>query len=58
MPFHDQACPVPSDHEDLLGAALGIDAADGLAAVGLEGWSNPTPYLGIEALSVIALGCT
>lgn len=41
----DDACPVPGNHNDLLTAALGADTADGLPVA-------PSPYLGIEALSI------
>ena len=43
----DDACPVLYDHADLLGAALGADAAGGIPGLG-----TPTPYHGLEALSV------
>ena len=43
----EDACPVPRDHADLFGAALGSNAADGIPGLG-----SPTPYHGLEALSV------
>ena len=43
----DDACPIPSDHADLLAAALGANASSGI-----PGLSSPTPYHGLEALSV------
>ena len=43
----DDACPVLYDHADLLAAALGADAAGGI-----PGLSSPTPYHGLEALSM------
>eukprot|EP00966_Prymnesium_polylepis_P177607 4113245-Prymnesium_polylepis.1 len=47
------SCPIPSSHKDLLAAALGQEAVDGVTE--FEGWgTSPTPYLGLEALSVAA----
>jgi predicted membrane chloride channel (bestrophin family) len=44
------ACPIPGRHDDLLAAALGEEGTRGLEA--FEGWQAPTPYLGIEAISI------